>query len=83
MSVSEEKIKHKISLVFVLVGTDVLFELCVHRSSLFITCSALYAFLIIVICIAFLTSEVVTDNSPLHYYEVDTHGTNNYKVTKP
>ncbi len=58
--------------MFVPVGTDVLFEPCVHRSSLFITCSALYAFLIIVICIAFLTSEVVTDNSPLHYYEVDT-----------
>jgi hypothetical protein len=80
MSESEEKIGHKISLVFVPDGTDVLFELCVHRSSLFITCSALYAFLIIVICIAFLTSEVVTDNSPLHYYEV---GLNNYKDTKP
>jgi hypothetical protein len=32
------------------------------RQSLFITCSGLYAFLLIVICLAFLTSEVVTDN---------------------
>ena len=40
------------------------------RTSLFITCSGLYAFLLITICLAFLTSEVVTDNSPLHYYEV-------------
>ena len=37
------------------------------RTSLFITCSGLYAFLLITICLAFLTSEVVTDNSPLHY----------------
>ena len=29
----------------------------------------MYAFLLIIICVAFLTSEVVTDNSPLHYYE--------------
>eukprot|EP00090_Calanus_glacialis_P046669 TRINITY_DN9275_c0_g1_i2.p1 TRINITY_DN9275_c0_g1~~TRINITY_DN9275_c0_g1_i2.p1 ORF type:complete len:884 (-),score=100.29 TRINITY_DN9275_c0_g1_i2:461-2989(-) len=40
-----------------------------EKTSLFITCSGLYAFLLIVICLAFLTSEVVTDNSPLHYYE--------------
>jgi len=40
-----------------------------EKQSLFITCSGLYAFLLIVICLAFLTSEVVTDNSPLHYYE--------------
>merc|ERR1719167_1627533 len=40
-----------------------------EKTSLFITCSALYAFLLIIICLAFLTSEVVTDNSPLHYYE--------------
>jgi len=40
-----------------------------EKTSLFITCSFLYAFLLIIICIAFLTSEVVTDNSPLHYYE--------------
>ena len=39
------------------------------RTSLFITCSCLYAFLLVIICLAFLTSEVVTDNSPLHYYE--------------
>ena len=32
------------------------------RQSLFITCSGLYAFLLIVLCLAFLTSEVVTDN---------------------
>ena len=36
---------------------------------MFITCSCLYAFLLVIICLAFLTSEVVTDNSPLHYYE--------------
>ena len=39
------------------------------RTSLFITCSCLYAILLVIICLAFLTSEVVTDNSPLHYYE--------------
>mgnify|MGYP001225222406 CR=1 FL=1 len=48
---------------------DCFTDIFVFRTSLFITCSFLYAFLLIIICLAFLTSEVVTDNSPLHYYE--------------
>ncbi|KAF4520830.1 hypothetical protein B566_EDAN007125, partial [Ephemera danica] len=40
------------------------------RTSLFIVMSFIYAKLLVVVCIAFQISEVVTHNVPLHYYEV-------------
>ncbi|XP_059489984.1 proton channel OtopLc isoform X2 [Neocloeon triangulifer] len=39
------------------------------RTSLFIVMSFIYAKLLVVVCIAFQISEVVTHNVPLHYYE--------------
>ncbi|XP_049780325.1 proton channel OtopLc [Schistocerca cancellata] len=39
------------------------------KTSLFIILSFIYAKLLIVICIAYVISEVVTQNIPLHYYE--------------
>ena len=41
-----------------------------HRTSSFITLSMLYATLLVVICLGFLLSEVLTHNVPLYYYEV-------------
>nr|CAD7577289.1 unnamed protein product [Timema californicum] len=46
----------------------VMFALC-FRTSLFIIMSFIYAKLLVVICIAYVISEVVTHNLPLHYYE--------------
>ncbi|XP_071453042.1 proton channel OtopLc-like isoform X2 [Hetaerina americana] len=39
------------------------------KTSLFIIMSFIYAKLLVVICIAYVLSEVVTHNVPLHYYE--------------
>ncbi|XP_067012327.2 proton channel OtopLc isoform X2 [Anabrus simplex] len=39
------------------------------KTSLFIILSFIYAKLLVVICIAYVISEVVTHNLPLHYYE--------------
>ncbi|CAB3373036.1 Hypothetical predicted protein [Cloeon dipterum] len=39
------------------------------KTSLFIVMSFIYAKLLVVVCIAFQISEVVTHNVPLHYYE--------------
>jgi hypothetical protein len=44
------------------------------RTSLFIIMSFIYAKLLVVICIAYVISEVVTHKLPLHYYEVRTNG---------
>lgn len=41
------------------------------RTSLFITCSGLYGLFLVVVCIAFLASEVATHGVPLHYFEVN------------
>jgi hypothetical protein len=46
-------------------------RLCFYsRTSLFIIMSFIYAKLLVVICIAYVISEVVTHRLPLHYYEV-------------
>ena len=42
------------------------------RTSLFKGCSALYCLLLVVTCVSFLSSEVVTNSVPLHYFEVTT-----------
>jgi hypothetical protein len=39
-------------------------------TSLLNICSGLYAFCLIILCLVFLISEVVSDKIPLHYYEV-------------
>jgi hypothetical protein len=46
------------------------------RTSLFKGCSALYCLLLVVTCVSFLTSEVVTNSVPLHYFEVTTSNPN-------
>jgi hypothetical protein len=40
-----------------------------ERTSLFITISGLYGLFLVVVCIAFLASEVATHSVPLHYFE--------------
>ena len=49
------------------------------RTSLFITISGLYGLFLVVVCIAFLASEVATHSVPLHYFEVSIMGSNPYK----
>lgn len=46
-----------------------IFSFC-FRTSLFIIMSFIYAKLLVVVCIAYVISEVVTHNIPLYYYEV-------------
>lgn len=41
-----------------------------YRTSLFIGCSGLYCLILVVGCLVFLTSEIVTHHVPLHYFEV-------------
>ena len=45
-------------------------NICSFRTSLFIVCSLLYGILLVVVCVVFLTAELVTDSVPLHYFEV-------------
>ncbi|XP_046394989.1 uncharacterized protein LOC124162480 isoform X7 [Ischnura elegans] len=49
-------------------------EMIPKRTSLFIIMSFIYAKLLVVICIAYVLSEVVTHNVPLHYYEFILNG---------
>ena len=44
------------------------------RTASFRVLSLVYAKLLVVVCIAFLISEIVTTNVPLHYYEVSANG---------
>jgi hypothetical protein len=55
--------------------SDYISRLCLcYRTSLFIIMSFIYAKLLVVICIAYVISEVVTHRLPLHYYEVRANG---------
>lgn len=40
-----------------------------YRTSLFIISSFIYAKLLVVVCIAYVISDVITHNLPLYYYE--------------
>ena len=53
-----------------------LFSLWTFRTSLFIGCSGLYCLILVVGCLVFLTSEIVTHHVPLHYFEVSEDKTN-------
>ncbi|PSN52503.1 hypothetical protein C0J52_11241 [Blattella germanica] len=50
------------------------------RTSLFIIMSFIYAKLLVVICIAYVISEVVTHKLPLHYYEACLMSTHKYNT---
>ena len=51
-------------------GRTLLFFLFLCRTSLFIVCSGLYGLLLVVVCVAFLSAELATNQIPLHYFEV-------------
>ena len=45
------------------------FSFLIHRTSLFIVTSLVYALLLIVICISYVVSDVTTHKLPVMYYE--------------
>ena len=49
---------------------SLVFFLFLCRTSLFIVCSGLYGLLLVVVCVAFLSAELATNQIPLHYFEV-------------